>query len=146
MIQQRFEIPDHAFARGMTAAVWPARLQQMTSPESLLPGWEIWLDGGHNDSAALVLAEQASRWKEADGKKLHIVTGMMEHKDAEAFARPLAPLAAEVICIPLEKGYLPDALAGIWRSSGASSVRTPGETGSWPAILRDIIKAGDGGR
>jgi dihydrofolate synthase/folylpolyglutamate synthase len=106
----------------------------------------VWLDGGHNDSAAMVLAEQAKQWRDADGRKLHIVTGMMAHKDAEAFARPLAPFAAEIICVPLDKGHPPEVLARIWRDSGAPLVKEGSAGSSWTAILRDILKTGDQGR
>ncbi|MBI2234577.1 MAG: bifunctional folylpolyglutamate synthase/dihydrofolate synthase [Micavibrio aeruginosavorus] len=99
MLQDRFEIPDEAFAKGLTCASWPARLQKIGSA-LLPPSWELWLDGGHNDSAALVLADQARAWQAADGRKLHIVTAMMGHKDAARFAGPLAGLASSVTAIP----------------------------------------------
>jgi dihydrofolate synthase/folylpolyglutamate synthase len=145
LIQDRFKIPERAFAQGLQSAIWPARLQRIDSP-LIPPGWELWLDGGHNDSAAMVLAEQARQWRDADGRKLHIVTGMMAHKNAEAFARPLAPFAAGVTCVPLDKGHSPEVLARIWRDSGASVSREGAAGSSWPALLRDILKTGDQGR
>ncbi len=122
MVQQRFEISDSAFATGLKSAVWPARLQKIDT--HMLPaGWELWLDGGHNDSAALVLADQARAWQEEDGKPLHIITAMMGHKDAVAFAAPLASLVTSVtsIVVPEQKDHTipPDILARVWQDAGA---------------------------
>lgn len=127
MLQDRFDIPDAAFARGLAGARWPARLQKIETP-LLPPSWEVWLDGGHNDSAALVLADQARAWHAADGRKLHIITAMMGHKDAARFAGPLADLAASVTSIPIpcqpaEAMIAPDLLARIWSEAGARNVR-----------------------
>jgi dihydrofolate synthase/folylpolyglutamate synthase len=52
-----FPIPvaDDAFLRGVQTVEWPARLQKITQgalADALPDGWELWLDGGHNDSAA----------------------------------------------------------------------------------------------
>ncbi len=58
--QDRFAIPDDAFADGIAAADWPARLQ-MLGPGPLtkrLPKRsELWVDGGHNASAARQVAD-----------------------------------------------------------------------------------------
>ncbi len=46
-----FCIDGHAQMRGLTEVQWPARLQRLTRgplAKSLPPGWELWLDGGHN--------------------------------------------------------------------------------------------------
>ena len=44
---------------GIAAAEWPARLQRLHGRlAALLPAdWELWLDGGHNPGAGIVLAE-----------------------------------------------------------------------------------------
>lgn len=143
MIQDALAIPDAAFAAGLRSATWPARLQRIESA-SLPSGWELWLDGGHNDSAAAVLADQARAWAAQDGKDLHIVTAMMGHKDAAAFATPLAPLAASVTCIPLENGHSPEHLAAIWRNAGAKRVRTGAGWG--PGVVGEIVGGQAAGR
>ena len=51
-----------AIAAGLRQIDWPARLQRLTRgplAETLPPGWELWLDGGHNPGAGQVLAEAA---------------------------------------------------------------------------------------
>ena len=48
-----------AFAAGIAAAEWPARLQRLHGRLACtLPSdWELWLDGGHNPGAGEVLAD-----------------------------------------------------------------------------------------
>ncbi len=86
-------IPDQAFARGLAIAEWPARLQQLHGKlRALLPeGWELWLDGGHNQGAAEALALQLDAWRD---RPTHLVVGMKQSKDAAAFLHQLLVRAA----------------------------------------------------
>jgi dihydrofolate synthase/folylpolyglutamate synthase len=59
----------------------------------LPPGAELYLDGGHNEGAAQVLADQLARWGD---RPLHLIVGMKQSKDAARFLRPLLPHAASV--------------------------------------------------
>ena len=51
------------------AAEWPARLQRLHGRlAALLPAdWELWLDGGHNPGAGIVLAEHLRAWARPAG-------------------------------------------------------------------------------
>jgi dihydrofolate synthase/folylpolyglutamate synthase len=77
-------IPAPAFARGLARAEWPARLQQLHGRlRMLLPsGWELWLDGGHNQGAAEALAKQLEAWRD---RPAHLIVGMKESKNPAAF-------------------------------------------------------------
>jgi dihydrofolate synthase/folylpolyglutamate synthase len=137
--QTHFKISNEALAQGLSSAVWPARLQRMKSPSSLSPDWELWLDGGHNDSAAEALATQIRTWSTQDNKPLYIVIGMMGHKDAAAFARPLAGLAAGIVVIPVgdaDNSFPVDGLAAIWRQEGARDIQAI--SAPWPAPLQAL--------
>jgi len=115
--------PD-AIRRGLATAEWPARLQRLDGgalARRLGPGWQLWLDGGHNPAAGEVLADTARAWQRHDGRPLHIVCGMMATKDATTFLRPLAPLSASLTTVPIpgEENALPaDGLAEIARGVG----------------------------
>jgi dihydrofolate synthase/folylpolyglutamate synthase len=108
-------------AQGMTKVAWPARLQRLqqgTLVDLLPKGWELWLDGGHNDSAGEVLAQQAAQWQGHDGARphpLHLIYGMLKSKKPEEFLQPLAPYitALRGVAIPNEVNSLPlaDAVA-----------------------------------
>jgi dihydrofolate synthase/folylpolyglutamate synthase len=101
-------LPDFAIAAGLSTAVWPARLQRLTSgplPAMLPLGWELWLDGGHNPAAGEILSRVAASWRD---RPLDLVVGMLNSKDSHGF---LAPLAAEVralrtVAIPGEANSL----------------------------------------
>jgi dihydrofolate synthase / folylpolyglutamate synthase len=88
-------VPDEAY-RGIAAARWPARLQRLhgrLATQALPPGWELWLDGGHNAGAGQVLAETLASWRD---QPLHLLVGMKQTKDPAAFLAPLLPLAETV--------------------------------------------------
>lgn len=89
--------PLPAIARGLVEARWPARLQRLGAGpmvDALGPGFELWLDGGHNPGAGEVLA--ASLPALARGRPVHLILGMLATKDLEAFLRPLVPLVASL--------------------------------------------------
>ncbi|MBK1839318.1 bifunctional folylpolyglutamate synthase/dihydrofolate synthase [Azospirillum sp. YIM B02556] len=106
-------VDDEAVRRGLAAVEWPARLQRLTRgplAESLPPGWELWLDGGHNDSAGEVLARQAVDWSrgQSDGNPalpLLLIYGMLSSKDPFEFLGPLAPFthSLRAVAIPGEE-------------------------------------------
>lgn len=86
-------IGEDAIRRGLVSVEWPARLQRLTRGPlaDLLPsGWDLFLDGGHNDSAGEVLARQLAAWG-ADGRPLDLVFGMLGSKRPLDFLHPLAP-------------------------------------------------------
>ena len=104
--------PSGALAEGLVSVDWPARMQQLTEGRlvRLLTGdgtglWELWLDGGHNEAAAEMLACTLTAWRD---RPIHLVYGMMNSKAAERFLAPLAPLAASLtaVSIPGEPGSL----------------------------------------
>jgi len=111
LLGSKTRIENTAFAKGLQTVTWPARLQQLKNgllAGLLPPGWELWLDGGHNDSAGEVLAEQAIAWQQEDGKKpraLHLIAGMIKTKIPQEFLTPLAPHVASLhaVVIPHEE-------------------------------------------
>lgn len=91
-------------AAGLTRVRWAARLQQLTDhPLATLipPDWDLWLDGGHNDSAGQVLAHQARQWHAQDACPLHLVMGMKRDKEAGLFLQPLSPYLTSLCIVPI---------------------------------------------
>jgi dihydrofolate synthase/folylpolyglutamate synthase len=80
---------------GLTRTEWPARLQRLHGHLAALlpPDWELWLDGGHNPGAGVVLAEHLQGWSD---RPVHLVVGMKQAKDSAEFLRPLLPVAQTV--------------------------------------------------
>lgn len=104
-----FTISDEAIRVGLSTVVWPARLQRLDRGQlvsKLPPDWELWLDGGHNEAAATALASVATNWND---RPLHLIFGMLNSKQPDAFLRHLAPLVTSVhaVTIPGEENALP---------------------------------------
>ncbi|MDA7948672.1 MAG: bifunctional folylpolyglutamate synthase/dihydrofolate synthase [Hyphomicrobiaceae bacterium] len=118
------DIDETALARGLKTARWPARLQQLTHPalqQHVAIGSEIWLDGGHNESAAEALARAMAEMEERVPRPLHLICGMMTGKDASRFFEHFAGLskwAATVTVSGKDKAFGADELAEIARSNG----------------------------
>ncbi len=119
-----------AIERGLATVDWPARMQRLTSGAlvDLVPGAEVWLDGGHNPGAGAVVAATLHDLDRRAPKPLHLVAGMLETKDPIGFFRPFAGLAAAVACVPVtgdHPGRPPPALAEAARGAGlAATVNT----------------------
>ncbi len=79
---------DHIHA-GLQTARWPGRLQNVTENfKDIIPkGWNVIYDGGHNENAAHALATHIQTLNQ----DVHLVVGMMAHKDPAAFLKPLLP-------------------------------------------------------
>ena len=116
-------VPDRAIAAGVGRAEWPARLQRLTGHLAALlpPGWELWLDGGHNPGAGAVLAVQLASWSD---RPVHLVVGMKQAKDTAEFLRPLLVHAASVWAVAEPEQHLALPVAEIVAASGG--VARPG--------------------
>jgi dihydrofolate synthase/folylpolyglutamate synthase len=118
---QAFPLSSEGVASGLLHIEWPARMQRLTRGPLVAmvpPGWELWLDGGHNPGAGVILADVVANWRD---RPLYLVVGMMNTKDAAGFLAPLAPYAKRLtgVTIPLEENPLPaEAIAASARSVG----------------------------
>lgn len=118
-------LSENAIAQGLKNARWPARLQRLTKGplvESLSGASELWLDGGHNDSAGAALAQQCQAWRVQDDKPFFVIYGMLASKNANEFLTPLAPYIAGLYALAIpgeaksmttEKAALTAAALGI---------------------------------
>ena len=112
-------------ARGITSADWPARMQRLTKgplPALLPSGWELWLDGGHNPGAGLIVAEQMRRWLD---KPIYMVFGILNSKDPDGFIAPLVPHVAKLaaLTIPKEENSIGgDVAADVARRNGIDAI------------------------
>jgi dihydrofolate synthase / folylpolyglutamate synthase len=138
-------LPAEAIADGLRHIDWPARLQLLRSGplvEAAPPGWELWLDGGHNPLAGEILGDVAAGWRD---RPLYLIVGMMNTKDVAGFIAPLAKhaRALSAVTIPGEKNALPaEAIA-----DAASSAGLPAQTAdSVLAAIRDIPVHNGNGR
>jgi dihydrofolate synthase/folylpolyglutamate synthase len=111
--QDEFRAPPTALSAAMGWADWPARLQRL-APGPLVDKREVWLDGGHNPSAARQIASFA-RHEFADGKPLHLVFASLSTKDPGGMLEPFKDIAASVLTVPIPDhgSFSPDDLVEV---------------------------------
>jgi dihydrofolate synthase/folylpolyglutamate synthase len=102
--QDQIEVPASALSAAMGWADWPARLQRLSAGPltGLLPlGSELWVDGGHNPSAARLVADWVKHsWLE--GRPTHLLFAALQSKDAAGILRPFAGIADMVHTLPID--------------------------------------------
>jgi dihydrofolate synthase / folylpolyglutamate synthase len=111
--QDKLHIPTSALNAAMGWADWPARLQRLV-PGPLAGSREVWLDGGHNPSAA----RQVASWAKSqftDGKPLRIIFASLAIKDPPGMLQPFAGIADHVLTVPIgdHASFSPGELADI---------------------------------
>ena len=118
--QDLVEVPDSAYAAMMEWAKWPARLQLLGPGPltNILPGTELWLDGGHNADAGTALAQALP-----SDRALHVMCGMLQNKDAPAFLTPLLPRMASFSAVPVpgHEHHDPEAMCAWVRKQGITA-------------------------
>ena len=140
--QSRLDVPPSALGAAMGWANWPARLQQLHDGPlfDMLPrGSELWIDGGHNPSAARLIAAHARRaWN--DGRPLVLLFASLKAKDAVGVLKPFRGIASEVLTLPID-GHdcrSPEELAAMANSMGFS---TSAKTGLADALTASAAPA-----
>jgi dihydrofolate synthase/folylpolyglutamate synthase len=123
-------------ASGLAAAEWPARLQRLRGRlAAMLPtGWELWLDGGHNPGAGIVLAEHLRSWSD---RPVHLVVGMKQAKDASEFLRPLVPFATTLWAVAEPGQHDARPVEAIVEASGGVARPGPHVADALRALPRD---------
>lgn len=101
--QQMLEVPAAALETAMGSAEWPARMQRLAAGPltAMLPrGSELWIDGGHNASAARAIAAHVRRDFGRD-LPLTLVLACLASKDPRRALEPFQRIAAEVHTVPI---------------------------------------------
>ncbi|GGC51380.1 bifunctional folylpolyglutamate synthase/dihydrofolate synthase [Siccirubricoccus deserti] len=118
-------LSDQAIATGLARAEWPARLQRLQGALAarLPPGWELWLDGGHNAGGGAALAVQLAQWGD---RPLHLIIGMKGSKVVEDFLQPLLPHATSLWAVAEPEQHQATPVERIIAASGG--LARPGPT------------------
>ncbi len=101
--QTALDLPDDALRDAMTRVEWPARMQKLSDGPLLRPlpvGSELWLDGGHNPSAARAVAELV-QLRFDDDVPLVLIFASLGSKDPKGILAPFSGLAAHVLTVPI---------------------------------------------
>jgi dihydrofolate synthase / folylpolyglutamate synthase len=96
--QSELSVPESALAAAMEWAHWPARMQRLGAGPltAMVPGAEVWLDGGHNPDAGVALAAALDK-----DTALHVIIGMLRNKDVTGFLEPFADRIASLHAVPI---------------------------------------------
>ncbi len=111
----------------MVNVEWPARMQRLDHGKlvALAPkGSEIWLDGGHNPGAGVVIAEALAEREERHERPLFMITGMINTKDATGYFSAFQDMVRHVFTVPVamsEAGVPPEKLANMAVEAGLSA-------------------------
>ena len=101
-----FEIGQRAVEKAMTTVSWPGRMQRLPQGRltDLAPkGAEIWLDGGHNPGAGIVVAEALVEQEEKFARPLFMICGMINTKDQTGYFRAFVGMARHVYTVPVSQ-------------------------------------------
>jgi len=99
-----FEIGEAAANKAMATVSWPGRMQRLTQGAlvDLAPaGADIWLDGGHNPGAGIVVAEALAEQEEKFARPLFLISGMINTKDQTGYFRAFHGIARHVYTVPV---------------------------------------------
>ena len=123
-----FALSDQAVEKAMTSVTWPARMQRLTqgdlirfAPEKA----EIWLDGGHNPGAGVVIAEALAELEERDPRPLYLITGMINTKDPVGYFEAFSGMARQVYTVAIsssDSGIDHETLADAARRAGLEAL------------------------
>ena len=138
-----FDLPPSAIALGLKSVKWPGRLQRLSHGplvKKLKPGWEIWLDGGHNKAAAEAISRHTRTWRD---KPLWLVFGALDTRNPLEFLKPFEARikGLRTLNIPGEKNSLnPETSAEVGKQLNMDA----GVSSDVGSAIDEIIKS-DGG-
>jgi dihydrofolate synthase/folylpolyglutamate synthase len=120
--QNKLDVPGDALHAAMSRVDWPARMQKLSDGPltRLLPdGSELWLDGGHNPSAARAIAELV-QLRFNDDLPFVLVFASLGSKDPKGTLSPFRGIAGQVLTLPIgdHEYRSPRELAELARSLG----------------------------
>ncbi|WP_062208753.1 folylpolyglutamate synthase/dihydrofolate synthase family protein [Aureimonas sp. AU12] len=119
-----FDPAPAAIERGVLQVEWPGRLQRITSGplfDLAVEGSELWLDGGHNPGAGVVIAETLADMEDRVQRPLFLIAGMLTTKEPVGFFEAFAGMARHVFAVPIlssDSGMSPDDLADAASQAG----------------------------
>ncbi len=99
-----FALSERAIDRAMATVMWPGRMQKLTQgllTELAPEGSEIWLDGGHNPGAGIVIAEALAEQEEKSPRPLFLIAGMINTKDQGGYFHAFKGLVKHVYTVPV---------------------------------------------
>ncbi|MBZ8133608.1 folylpolyglutamate synthase/dihydrofolate synthase family protein [Afifella sp. IM 167] len=136
-------IDNETMGRGLRQVRWPARLQRLSEGplvDAAPEGAELWLDGGHNPAAGIVIADEMAALHDRVQKPLFLVAGMLTTKDPIGYFASFESLAQHVFTVPVqesEAGFEPRELAAAANEAGLPA-RAAASVGEALAFIEEM--------
>ncbi|MBN9242374.1 MAG: bifunctional folylpolyglutamate synthase/dihydrofolate synthase [Mesorhizobium sp.] len=139
-----FAISERAVDRAMTAVAWPGRMQRLTQGRlvDLAPaGAEIWLDGGHNPGAGMVIAEALAEQEERSPRPLYMIAGMINTKDQSGYFSAFKGLVRHVYTVPvsMSESSVPNDELAVRATEAGLSAEPVSSVAAALMLLRDTL-------
>ena len=143
-----FEVGEPEAERAMTSVDWPGRMQRLTVGrlvELAPPGSEIWLDGGHNPGAGIVVAEAMAEQEERFPRPLFMICGMLSTKDQTNYFRAFHGMVRHVFTVPvsMSEAGVPNAELAVRAGDAGLSAEPVASVENALKLLRDSWDAGE---
>jgi dihydrofolate synthase/folylpolyglutamate synthase len=138
-----FKFTDDHRRAGLRNAEWPARLQRLTHgpfARLLPPGWELFLDGGHNEAGGAALAAWA---KSQHDKPLDLVFGMLSTKDPAKFLASLAPQVRRLRAVTTLTEPLAFPTTPLVEGAHAAGIKDASAASDIDAAIADLVARSD---
>jgi dihydrofolate synthase/folylpolyglutamate synthase len=137
-----FEIGHRAADRAMASVAWPGRMQRLPQGRlsDLAPGGaEVWIDGGHNPGAGLVIAEALVEQEEKFSRPLFLICGMINTKDQIGYFRAFEGMARHVYTVPvsMSEAGVPNAELAVRAIEAGLSAEPVSSVANALMLLRD---------
>ena len=91
-LKEVLPIKNGSIDQGLLTVKWPARLQKINEGPliNILPtNVELWIDGGHNQNASLLIAHTIRNWKIKNPcLSIHMVFGCLSNREIKALLQP----------------------------------------------------------
>ena len=122
-----FRVDDRVAERAMGRVEWPGRLQKLSEGRLLdmaPEGAEIWIDGGHNPGAGVVVAEALADQEDRRPRPLVMIAGMINTKDQSGYFHNFHGMVRHVFTVPVndsDAGVPNDELAIRAQEAGLSA-------------------------
>lgn len=143
-----FDVSQQATDRAMTEVYWPGRMQRLPAGRlsGLAPdGAEIWIDGGHNPGAGVVVAEALADMEERHSRPLMMICGMINTKDQTGYFRAFEGMARHVYTVPVgsSDAGVPNAELAVRASEAGLSAEPVSSVAEALMLLRDTWNAAE---
>lgn len=103
--QDKFEISDEAITKGVQNAKWKARLEKIEDGRlrrEIPKNFEIYIDGGHNEHGARMVAEWLKKKNQEDKKPTYAIFTAVRGKDVKGVLGHLSKVSEKVICTEIK--------------------------------------------